>query len=131
MADKITVNQAREYFTDPSQQLHGITDKNLPDEGFEYWADGPVCGVFHRVAWPGVFMCHYGVKPEGWGKLVKPAKRILEAFWGEHNPKRLIGWTPDTNTAALGFAKRLGFTIDGEMDLGEVKIIMQGWVKWE
>ncbi len=126
---KITVDEAREYFAHKSQQLGGITPETLPDEGFFYYADGHVCGVFHRAAWPGVFMAHYGVKPEGWGNTVKPALNILNEFWDEHGPERIIGWTAADNKRALSLARRLGFVRDGEIPLPSGNVIMQGWTK--
>lgn len=124
---KITVEEAREFFSHPSQQLLDITPDALPDEGFEYWAQGLVCGVFHPMPWPGVWGAHYGVKPEGWGRLVVPARAVLQEFWAAHEPKRIVGWTPESNRAALAFARRLGFVVDGRMPLGSETIVMQGW----
>lgn len=121
------MDEARAFWSHPSQQLLIVPD-DLPDEGFEYWADGPVCGAFHRTFWPDVFMAHYGVKPEGWGRATIPARRILRRFWGVHGPQRIIGWTDSRNRAALAFARRLGFEIDGEMPMKNGAVVMQGWV---
>lgn len=105
-----------------------ITPETLPDDpAFEYWACEGVCGVFHRVAWPGVWMAHYGVKPATWGNTRQPALRILRAFWGSVQPGLIIGWTRADNRAALAFAKRLGFRVHGEMDLPDGKVIEQSW----
>lgn len=124
---QITVDEARAFFAHPSQHVFGITPDRLPEEGVEYWASGPVCGVFHLAPYPDVWMGHYAVKPEGWGKATEPAKAILRAFSEAKQAHRIIGWTPSSNRAALAFAKRLGFVVDGVMPLPEGEIIMQGW----
>lgn len=127
MTRQISVDEAREYFADRSQQQASrITPETLPDEGFEYWADEGVCGAFHKAPWQGVWMAHYGVKPEQWGRTTEPARRILRAFWAHHQPERIVGWTLESNRAALAFARRIGFEIDGRMDLVE-PVVMQGW----
>lgn len=112
---RITVDEARAYFAHPSQQLFGITPDALPAEGVEYWADGPLCGVFHCAPWPGCWMAHYAAKPEGWGRLDRHAKAILVAFWDDKQPAAIIGWTEKTNRAALAFARRIGFREDGDL----------------
>ena len=126
---KITVDEARAYLAHPSQQIYDARPEVLPEDGVEYYAAGPVCGMFHRFGWNGVWMAHYAVKPEGWGRLVAPANEILNEFWDAERPERIIGWTPGENRAALAFSKRLGFVIDGQLDLPSGKIIMQGWAK--
>lgn len=126
---RITVDEAREYLADKSQQIYDAKPEILPEVGVEYYADGPVCGMFHPAFWPGVWMAHYAVKPKEWGHLVTPAKRVLNEFWDTERPQRIIGWTPEGNRAALAFSKRLGFVVDGEMNLPSGKIIMQGWAK--
>ena len=112
---KISVDAAREYFAHPSQRRFGLAPDDLP-EGIEYWARGPVCGAFHQAFWPGVWMGHFGVKPEGWGRLVVPAKEVIAEFSKALRPARIIGWVESDNAAAIAFTKRLGFKIDGEMD---------------
>ncbi|WP_386681820.1 hypothetical protein [Loktanella sp. R86503] len=127
MAHRITVDQARPFWADPSQHVMGSAPDTLPDEGFEYWADGPVCVVFHLALWPGVWMAHYGMKREGLGHYVEPAKRILHAFWAEKSPARIIGWTDASNRAAVAFAGRCGFTKDGEIPTDNGSVLMTGW----
>lgn len=122
---RITRDEARAFFAHPSQQLGGLSPDNLPD--VEYWADGGICGAFHLALWPGVWMAHYGVKPDHWGRLDAPAKRVLTEFWQARQPQRIIGWTLASNRHALAFAKRIGFTIDGTMPLQGDALIMQGW----
>lgn len=124
---RISVDAAREYFAHPSQQVFGITPDTLPDDPFEYWADGPVCSIVHMAPHPGVWMCHLTVKPEGWGKAIPHAKALLREFWEERQPKRLIGWTPSHLRAAVAFTRRVGFVEDGRMNLGDYEIIMSGY----
>ena len=124
---RITVDAARVYFQHPSQRVHGIDPDNLPDDGFEYWALGPVCGIAHLAPWPDVWMTHYAVLPGAKGGLVAPALTLLRAFWAEKQPVRIIGWTDSRNRAALAFNKRLGFVVDGSFPANGAQIIMQGW----
>jgi hypothetical protein len=124
---RISVDEARDYFAHPSQQLMMVPE-DLP-EGLEYWADGPICGVFHLALWPGVWMAHYGVKPEGWGRLDAHAKAILSEFWDAMSPVRIIGWTDSKNRRAVSFARRIGFVVDGRMPVPDGEIVMQGWSK--
>ncbi len=87
--------------------------------------------MFHVAPWPGVWMAHYAAKPEGWGFLVPHARRILDAFWREKEPARIVGWTEAKNRAAVAFARRIGFTEDGRMALPDGVVIMSGWrPKW-
>lgn len=67
----LTVDEARPYFDDPTQLRGAMLESadDLPEDGFEYWASGPICGVFHPFAWPGVWMVHYAVKREDGGGL--------------------------------------------------------------
>jgi RimJ/RimL family protein N-acetyltransferase len=125
---RITRDEAKAFFAHPSQlraSMLGSAD-DLPEE-VEYWADGPICGLFHLSFWPGVWMVHYGVKPEGWGRLVEPSRRILRAFWGHHRPQRIIGWTDARNRAALALTRRVGFQEDGRMQLDGHEVVMTGW----
>lgn len=126
---RLTPQEARDYFADPTQLRASMLESpdDLPDEGFEYWACGPICGVFHLSAWPGVWMVHYGVKREGWGKLVDPSRAILNAFWAHHQPQRIIGWTDSRNRAALALTRRVGFHEDGRMELNGYEVVMTGW----
>ena len=120
---KIPLSEARRYWDHPKS---GVAPEDLPDY-VEYWANGPVCVAFHRAPWEGVWMAHYAVRPEGRGRAVAPALEVLEAFWAEREPLRIIGWTKESNRLACAFARRLGFQIDGRMDLPTGAVLMQGW----
>lgn len=98
--------------------LHDVAD--LPAEGVEYRALGPVCGAFHRAPLPGAWFAHYGVLPAFWGRLVEPACTILRDFAVEANATLFIGWTPSGNRAAIAFAKRVGFVQTGTLDGGAI-----------
>lgn len=122
MTRQIGVDEAREFFAHPSQLRGAMLDSadDLPADGVEYWADGPICGAFHRAPWPGVWWGHYGVKPEGWGAITAPAQRILRAFCAAEAVSCIVGWTDSQNRAAIAFARRLGFVITGTVDAGRV-----------
>ena len=124
---RITVAAARAYFAHPSQQVFGITPDSLPDEPFEYWADGPICGVFHLAPFPNVWMLHFAAKPEGFGHLVEPSKRVLREFWNEKKPERIVGWTPARFSGAVALTRRVGFVEDGRLPLPSGEVIMSGW----
>lgn len=73
-------------------------------------------------------MADYGVKPEGWGHLVPPARAILKAFWERHDPQVICGWTEKENRAALAFARRLGFKKVGDLPLADGGVVVtQEW----
>jgi hypothetical protein len=124
-ACRITVDEAREYFSHPSQQKGAqITPDALPGDPFEYWACGGVCVVFHVALWPGIWMVHCGVKPEVWGRAVEPAREILSAFREARDPAQIIGWTEASNRAAVSFALRVGFRETGKMTMPDGAIVM-------
>lgn len=123
---RITVEAAREYFRHPSQQI-GLTPDDLPEDGAEYWADGPVCLIFHGTAADDVWMVHLAVKPEGYGQLIEPTRRILAEFWAEKQPKHIIAWIAEHRAAAIAFARKVGLTEDGRFP----GTVMLGWSgKW-
>lgn len=126
---RITVDEARAFFADPSQQIMGATPDKLPGDPVEYWARGDVCWIFHQAFWPGVWMAHFAMKPEGRGRSTEDAKAVLHEFWNEKQPLRLIGWTPASNRAALAFTRRVGAVRDGVLPLPDGEIIMQGWAR--
>jgi GNAT superfamily N-acetyltransferase len=119
----IPLDVARSYWAHPKS---GVDPIDLPDY-VEYWANGPVCVAFHPAPWGRVWMAHHAVMPEGRGRAVAPALEVLQAFWNERKPERIIGWTKESNRLACAFARRLGFTIDGRMDLPTGAVLMQGW----
>lgn len=128
---KITVDEAREYFAHASQQKASlITPDQLPENGVLYYALEGVCAVFHDAHWPGVAMAHYAVKPEAWGRTVEPAKAILREFAVEYEPEAIIGWTSESNRAALAFARRLGFREYGRLNLPSGTVIQQELRAW-
>ncbi len=127
---RITVDEARKYYAHPSQCILGASPEKLPEDGVEYWAQGPLCLTFHRAAWPGVYMVHCAAMPEGRGRLVEPGLALLRGFWDEKQAVRIIGWTPKSCRAAVAFARRCGFVEDGRFPVKDDEIIMQGWVPW-
>lgn len=124
---RISVDEAREYFAHPSQQVFGITPDSLPGDPFEYWADGPLCGIGHMAPFPNVWMVHFGAKPEGRGALIPHGKRLLHEFWAAKQPARIIGWTPVRFRHALALSRRVGFVTDGILPLPDGDVVMGGW----
>lgn len=106
----ITSSEASRYFVDPSQQIYGLDPDYLPGEPFEYWAQGPFCGVFYPGPMQGVWMIHVAALPEGRGKLVDPALVVLRDFSAQKGYPLIMGWTPTRLRAAIALAKRVGFT---------------------
>jgi hypothetical protein len=128
---KIDVETAREYFAHPTQQKGSmVTPERLPEAGVIYAAKGGVCVCFHDAHWPGVAMVHHAVKPEVWGKADAPALEILHWFCGLYKPETIIGWTKESNRAALAFARRLGFEEYGRLELPSGAVIKQRWKSW-
>jgi hypothetical protein len=122
----ISPGQAMEYFGLPCQRRASMLGGDLPVDGVEYWAKGPVCGAFHDAPWPGVIMGHFAVKPYAKGFAEEPARCILRAIWAHHNPARIVGWMKESNRAGLAFVRRLGFEIDGRMPMAQ-PVVMMGW----
>jgi RimJ/RimL family protein N-acetyltransferase len=123
----LTPKEAEGYFMHPTQ-IKGsmiVDGASLPD-GAEYRAMDGVCGAFHECGMVDIWMVHFAVLPEAWGKCVPACKAIVEAFAREVGAKRLIGWTPEHNRAALSLVRRVGFEIDGRLPLDE-PFIMSGW----
>lgn len=128
---RIGVDEARKFFEHPSQQKGCmITPETLPEEGFEYWEKGGICGAFHRAPWPNVWMAHYGVIPSQWGKLSEPAKDVLMEFWAHHNPDLIMAMTAKTNRAAVSFAKRIGFKVVGSLSAESGDVVITEWKPW-
>jgi hypothetical protein len=119
---KISLAEARRYWAHPSQQVYGAHPDTLP-EWAEYWASGPVCGAFHMMPWPGVWMAHVGADPDLLGHLDEPARRVLRGFWHNKAPSRVVAWIDERNAGVRAFARRLGFEIDGRFP----GVVMMGW----
>lgn len=124
-ARRISVDEARGFFAHPSQWKSARPDE-LPADGVEYWASGPICGVFRDFSWPRVLDAHCGVKPEGWGQVVPHAREILRAVWDHHQPDLIVALTPSWNRATLAFNRRTGFTVIGTLPV-EKGVVMQYW----
>lgn len=122
---RISVDEARPFFAHPSQQK-GFDPADLPSEGVEYWASGPVCGVFRDFCWPRVLDVHCGVKPEGWGHTVPHARNILREVWEHHRPDLIVALTHESNRATLAFNRRCGFAVVGPLPVPE-RVIIQSW----
>lgn len=126
--ERICVEAARPFWSHASQHVMGLDPADLPDsEAFQYWACGPICGVFHKAPWPGVWMAHHGCKPEGWGRARDYAVAGLRAFWDAERPDLILGWTPEAQRAAVAFAKRCGFVQTGVMRLPGGNVVTSEW----
>lgn len=121
---RLTPSEAEAFFEHPSQRIMGL--EGLPGDPFEYYARGNVCGAFHATFWPGVWMAHVGMKPEGWGRSDDDARAILSDFAAAKDAERLIAWISGKNRAAIAFARRLGFEKDGEMQTRNDKVQVMG-----
>jgi hypothetical protein len=120
---RISVADARPYFEHPSQQVEGAAPDTIPENGCEYWADGPVCLIVHQTAANGIWMVHLAVKPKAWGFLTAPAERLLCEIWTEKKPLRIVAWINKDRRAAISFARRVGFQVDGHLP----NTVMMGW----
>lgn len=129
---RITVHEARKYLRHPSQQRGcGAMPDDLPEEGVEYWANGPICGIFYRAQWPDVWEAHYAVLPSHWGKLVQPARDVLNEFWDARQPSLIMALTDEKNRAAISFAKRIGFRPVGKLSPNTGGVIISEWTPWQ
>jgi RimJ/RimL family protein N-acetyltransferase len=128
IARRVTVEEARPFWADPSQHVMGAHPDMLPGgDGFHYWASGPVCGVFHPHLWPGVWMVHIGCKPSGWGIAADYARAGLLGFWADQSPQAVVAWVQDANRAVLALMRRVGFQPDGVLRLPPGDVNMQSW----
>ena len=119
---KITVDEARAYFAHPSQHDNGLVEPEL-SEFMEYWAKDGVCLCFHPAIIPSITVVHIGVKREAWGSTTDPTREILQAYWAEHQPRRIVAWIETKRKHAIALARRVGFIEDGRLP----DIIMMGW----
>jgi hypothetical protein len=129
MVERLTKQQALAFWEHPSQQLLDLQPELLPEDSelFKYYAEGPLCGLFHPGTWPGVWVWHIGVKPHGWGKLLEPARAILEYVWNDLNPDRLTTWCYTNNRGAVAMCRRMKFHQDGQFPTPKGEIVMYGW----
>ena len=93
----------------------------------DYRAEGGACMAFHESFWPGVAMVHLGANPRWWGALDGCVASLLREYWDDAKPKRIVAWVPARNRAVLAMARRVGFTVDGQMPLPDGEITMIGW----
>jgi len=129
---RISVAEARLYFTHPSQQVYGAAPDNLPGEPFIYYASGPFCGAAHPGPLRDVWIVDYAVKPEGWGNLVSHARSVLRLHWDTVQPASLMGFTRTDLRHALAFMRRVGFEPIGKVTAsnGEFVISQFGESQW-
>ncbi len=123
----ISPQQASAYFRHPSQQLYGLDPDALPGDPFEYWALGPVCGIFYPGPMQGVWMVHVAALPEGKGKLVEPSLAVLRDFSAQKDYPLIMGWTPTRLRAAIALAKRVGFKEVGEFFANGESVTITTW----
>lgn len=120
--------EARKFFDHPTQRRHGMVDPaDLHDDGIEYWAHGPLCLAFHDAPWPDVQMVHCGAMPEAWGHAAALALPVLHEFWQARQPARIVAWIKEANRPVAALMRRVGFTVDGRMDLPTGAVLLQGW----
>lgn len=123
----ISPEDASVYFADKSQQLFGISPDALPGAPFEYWADGPLLGIFYPGPVIGVWMVHLAAKPSGYGHLVPRAHNILRDFSEQRGYPTVMGWTPSRLRAAIALAKRVGFKVMGEFKAAGEEFTVTTW----
>ena len=109
---RVSLDAARAYFAHPSQHSHGGTDADLPDWA-DYFAGDGVCIVVHPSFWPGVWMIHVGAKPGAWGRIDATCRGLIDEAFEKTGAVRLVGWIAENNRAAISFARRCGFVVDG------------------
>ena len=117
------MEDARDYWRHPSQQVHGARPDAIDDNGFVFYADGALCLAFHDMPHQGFVMVHCAMKPEGWGRSDEACRLLLREAWGDLSPHRIVAWVPEASRAVVAFARRVGFVRDGVMP----GIVMMGW----
>ena len=113
---KIPRDEAEAFFAAPIIRRAAKLNGPLPDFA-EYYADGGLCLAAHPLGWPGVVMIHLGAKPEAWGHLDGPARRLLSEIAEDQRAGRIVAWIPDAYRAAQAMATRAGMQIDGRLPL--------------
>ena len=123
---RIMAEDARQYFWHPAQRVGDASAADMTDDGFVYFAQDGVCLAFNDMPWPGVIVAHVGAMRSAWGKAVAPALAILRHVWDTYGPTRIVAWVRTANRAAISFAGKLGFVVDGTVPLPQ-PVIMMGW----
>jgi hypothetical protein len=130
MMKQLTRQEAVEYWGDPSQQLYGLTLEDLPEPGFmQYFAVNNLAAMVHASWWPGVYMFHIGVKPEGRGNLREESLELLNGVTDYYGAQALTTWVPSDNRAARAMAVRTGLTLDGVTRLNNLDLYLFSWRK--
>ena len=122
MIQRLTAQEARQYFTDPACGLVG----DDPEDWMDFRALDGVCCAFHQHLLPGVWMGHLVALRSAWGNTAKPLRTILEAYQQETGAARIVGWVSKSNRPMLALARRVGFEVDGELPLAK-PVVMIGW----
>lgn len=121
------MDEARPFFAHRSQRIHGITPETLPDEGFQYWAQGNLCLCVHPAMFPGVWGAHVAAMPQGWGSLDAELVAVQREIWRALEPVRLVGWVETWRRPVLALARRCGWVEDGRFAAKDTEIVMIGW----
>ena len=119
---RIGLDEARAYWSHPSQHDYGH-DESVLNDNLVYYANDGVCLAFEGVLVPGFVAVHIGAKPEAWGRTEQPVRALLHEFWGEYQPRYITAWIEDHKRHAVALARRVGFERLGEMP----GVLMFGW----
>lgn len=126
----LTLDEAKLFWSDPSQQVMGLNIDELPEPGettgITYASDGPLAVLLHKSFWPDIWMFHIGVKPEGWGKLRDHAEQLIRDVFVYTGAIRLTTWVHEPNRATVAMARRHKFDLDGRMPAVGGDVLMFG-----